>query len=1101
MPSVSTRIPKSLSPWLGVLLTAAVYFLAARLSLLLAVPPVEASPVWPPAGIAVAATVILGYRGAVGVYLGALSLYLLSWLQGVYGTPSADNLVLVSLLAVGPVVQAMAVVYLMRAFSRVDLPEATEAEVLRFLFFCAPVGAVIAPTYAHTVFYLFGLSPIDEDTLFSWVSWWIGDAIGMMTITPLALVLFLRTDGVREVRRKFSVALPMAFVLFIVIVLFFYAQHTDKLESNSQFQAQAERLHNVLSSNVQQSADAVYALKTFIESSEDVQQHEFERFSGVLIRNKPYVRALEWIPKISNDEREAFEARLDTPSRITAVHQKGLRVAEEKAYYFPVLFVNPLKSNESALGFDVSSSPIAFMAQMEAVKFGDARATQPIELVQGGDGFVIYAPVLKEGVLFGLVAMVIQYESFFDYLLTASGRSEEDLSVLVDIETSNGFKTVYQSSYLGQRTHQLDRTNMRRSEMPLFGQTWVLTYESPSAYQQQRFVTSSVLVLLAGMFFTALFGGWMLTLTGQALRVSREVDRRTLELQQEVAEREQTQQELSKLSLAIEHSPSMVLITDPAGGIEYANPKYTDTTGYLLSELSGMNADTLYAREYGEGYYTGLVEEIQRSGEWKGELKSYKKNGQAYWAQVSIAPVYDDRLMMSHVVSVHQDITESKQIQDKLSYQATHDQLTGLINRYEFERQLQRLLDMYKLTGQPSAFCFCDLDQFKVINDTSGHAAGDALLKQVSQLLQQNLRRNDVLARLGGDEFGVLMEHCSVEEAMQVAKKILTELEEFRFVWSGALHTVGTSIGVVMVDEHNHSVVEIFKNADSACYAAKEAGRNRIHLYTADDEVLAKREGEISWVGEIASALEEDRFEIHGQIIRPIKDKALKPSVEILIRLRSEGQLVMPGAFLPAAERYGLSSKIDRWVVGKTFEWLADHPDSAQLIESLAINLSGHSLGDNKLLDYIIAELAGASFDPSLIKFEITETAAIANLTETSKFIARVKEFGCELSLDDFGSGLSSFAYLKNLAVDYLKIDGMFVKDIAEDPIDLAMVKSINEIGQVMNKRTIAEFVENDEILAILADIGVDYAQGYGIGRPCSLEMLLSSLRSETAVN
>ena len=440
------------------------------------------------------------------------------------------------------------------------------------------------------------------------------------------------------------------------------------------------------------------------------------------------------------------------------------------------------------------------------------------------------------------------------------------------------------------------------------------------------------------------------------------------------------------------------------------------------------------------------------------------------------------------------DNTEAHLLSEQLSYQARHDALTGLCNRYAFEQRLQQVIASAGEQNADHALCYLDLDQFKVVNDTCGHVAGDALLRQLARVLQAQVRKQDTLARLGGDEFGVLIEHCaSPEAAQQVAQTLCKAVSEFRFVWNDLSFPVSISIGMVALNAASESFSEALSAADRACYAAKDAGRNRVHCYTEDDAELTHRHGQMQWVARINHALEQNRFRLAFQTIAP----TLRPSdgrhYELLLRMEDDaGRLAPPGEFLPAAERYHLAGRLDYWVVNAALDWLLANPRHVDDLSLCSINLSGQSLGDERLLACLVERLKEQPRLPGKLCFEITETAAIANLGHAVRFIDRLKGLGCRFALDDFGSGLSSFAYLKNLPVDFLKIDGAFVVDIDHDPVALTMVSAINEIGHAMGMETIAEFVENDQILARLREIGVDYAQGYGIGKPRPLAELIA---------
>ena len=430
--------------------------------------------------------------------------------------------------------------------------------------------------------------------------------------------------------------------------------------------------------------------------------------------------------------------------------------------------------------------------------------------------------------------------------------------------------------------------------------------------------------------------------------------------------------------------------------------------------------------------------------------------------------------------------------QKTVEHLAYHDVLTGLFNRAEFERRLQVALKNASADNQ-SALFYLDLDQFKIVNDTCGHVAGDELLKQVTTLLKEPVRGSDILARLGGDEFGVLLENCTLAHAEEVAERMLQLVKEFRYAWRDKTFSIGVSIGVVMLDNPEQTHTELMRAADMACYAAKDKGRGCIHVYHQDDVDLVQRRGEMEWVEQINHAVQHNEFVLHKQYILALDGNATGPSCEFLVRLKgSDGALILPGAFIPAAERYDLMPKLDRWVVSNVFEHLKQKVAIHQVKVSsiFFVNLSGATLGEAKFLKFIKSALAQSGLPPASICFEITETAAIANLSNALIFIQYVKSLGCKVALDDFGTGLSSFSYLKTFAAaDYLKIDGSFVRDMLNDPMDAAIVQAINNTGHVAGMKTIAEFVENKDIQVKLTEMGVDYAQGFGLHKPESLEI------------
>jgi diguanylate cyclase (GGDEF)-like protein len=411
--------------------------------------------------------------------------------------------------------------------------------------------------------------------------------------------------------------------------------------------------------------------------------------------------------------------------------------------------------------------------------------------------------------------------------------------------------------------------------------------------------------------------------------------------------------------------------------------------------------------------------------------------------------------------------------------------LTELVNRREFELRLERALKSARARETSYALLHIDLDQFKIVNAACGHNAGDALLKQIGALLKSKIRWRDTLARLGGDEFGVLLESCTIDEALRTAETLREIIGEFRFVWDERTFRLGASVGVVPISPGTDDVASLLSAADSACAAAKDAGRNRVYSYQENDIDLMKRRKDMQWAARISNALDENRFELFRQTIQPLQAGEHGAHYELLIRMRDEnGALIAPGLFIAAAERYGLMTAIDRWVIAQAFRWLVSEADERERLALCSINLSGQSLADEKFLPFVTDLFQKSGLSGSCICFEITETAAIASYSQANRFIHALKEIGCRFALDDFGTGLSSFGYLKHFPVDFLKIDGSFVKEILHDPIDREMVRSINEIGHLTGKRTIAEFAENAEIITMLRGMGVDYAQGYGVSEP-----------------
>ena len=536
-----------------------------------------------------------------------------------------------------------------------------------------------------------------------------------------------------------------------------------------------------------------------------------------------------------------------------------------------------------------------------------------------------------------------------------------------------------------------------------------------------------------------------------------------------------------------------VFQTTPDGKFMAANPALVRLLGYA-------SEDELLELSIGEDLYVhaedraNWLRNMAAAGEIRNaELVLRRKDGRKIVVLENSRAVRDEQGNILYYEGTLTDITEAHELSRQLSYEASHDALSGLINRREFEMRLQRALDAAQATGTSHAVCYLDLDQFKIINDTCGHVAGDELIRQLAHLLQNRVRSNDALARLGGDEFGLLLHDCSMADAVGIANALLRAVEQYQFVWGASTFTVGASIGVVPLSSNFRRITQVLQAADAACYAAKDEGRNRVHVYQEDDTVVAQRHGEMQWVARVKRALNENRFFLEAQPIVPILEAGTQPtaprSYELLLRMRElDGSVVPPGAFLPAVERYNLTQRVDRWVISNALHWLAANPATTQRIGRVYVNLSGDSLSDPQLHDFIRAMLDETRVQPVKIGFEITETAAIGNLTRANQLIAELRRLGCAFSLDDFGSGVSSFAYLKALTVDWLKIDGLFVGNIVHDRVDHEMVRSITDIGHVMGKKVVAESVESTAVLERLRQMGVDYAQGHALGSPIGLD-------------
>jgi len=601
-------------------------------------------------------------------------------------------------------------------------------------------------------------------------------------------------------------------------------------------------------------------------------------------------------------------------------------------------------------------------------------------------------------------------------------------------------------------------------------------------------------------------------------------------VQRDISDRKRMEQaffeEKELAQVTLQSIGDAVIATDSNGCISTLNPVAEQLTGWSTSEAKGLPLASVL--RIVDETTRMPIENIAEIALYEGRIVDQGNNSlliarhnREFAIDHCVAPIHASNGQIVGAVVVFRDVTQVRTQARQLTWQATHDPLTQLVNRREFEYQLEHALHSAQGYGEEHVMLYLDLDRFKIVNDTAGHVAGDELLRQVSQLFKSNIRKTDILARIGGDEFAVLLYNCPPEQGLDVAKLLLQSIQKFRFGWQDKTFSIGVSIGLVAINPKTASTSAVLSAADLACYAAKNKGRNRVQVYRSGDRDLIKQHGETQWVVQINQALEENRLRLYSQpIVHLLNPSATGIHCEILLRLQlANGQLVSPMAFIPAAERYNLMHAIDRWVIRTLFSnlskiftanLLVQNPgeDSDKIVtlptccplsnsqssfdkypSLYSINLSGDSINEEKFIDFIQEQFSLYQIPPEIICFEITETVAIANLSKAASLIGKLKELGCQFALDDFGSGMSSFAYLKNLPVDYIKIDGNFIKNVAENPIDIVMVEAITKIAHVMGIKTIAEYVESQAVMDKLKELGVDYAQGYFLGKPqrCNL--------------
>lgn len=737
--------------------------------------------------------------------------------------------------------------------------------------------------------------------------------------------------------------------------------------------------------------------------------------------------------------------------------------------------VEPRAGNTRVLGLDVRSQP-ANLAALQASRDADQpMLSAPFRLIQDApahspDGLLLRLPVYTPGPppatlaerrarFAGSLAISFRISTLAARVFPVEWRRDLHLRV---IDAGPGHALVFDSH---RAAHAAPIRWQFQRPLDFGGRRWLVTVHD--ARHDRRSLGDTLPILIAGGTASLLLALWIASLANQrrrALQIGAAMSRRYRESEQ-------------RFRVVNELLPALVLLVrEDTGRVSYANQAARVRLGARVDEAT---LDSLFEDPHRRA-------ELQLPDTcWDSvEAMLHSTNGDRFWASVSIARVEIGGIAKKLMVAT--DISQQRQLTELLTYQASHDALTELLNRREFERRVERMLAHAALGGPTCALLYVDLDQFKLINDTSGHAAGDHLLTQLATLMREQLRTGDVLARLGGDEFGVLA--CDVHDeagARLVAERLRQHIHGFTFVWERSSYGITASIGGVMVEPGTSSLKDLMAQADTGCYLAKEAGRNRVHFYSGQDDAAAHRRTEMEWAHRLRNALEQDRFRLYYQEVHPLAQLAGGTRLEILLRLLDEdGRIVPPGAFMPAAERYGLMPAIDRWVIQNTLANMDRlHPEGPGL-RFVAINLSGASIEDDSLVEMILALMERHNVDPGRVCFEITETVAVRNLGEVSRFAGQLRKAGCHIALDDFGVGMSSFGYLKNLPVDIIKIDGSFVQDLLSDPMSHAIVRAVTDIGHNRGMSVIAEWVDSEELIRALAEIGVDHAQGYALHRP-----------------
>jgi len=716
-----------------------------------------------------------------------------------------------------------------------------------------------------------------------------------------------------------------------------------------------------------------------------------------------------------------------------------------------------------------------------AVPLGDRRAREELEKAAPDD------VVVRQGFLAGqnyaddIPGMMRLFRRFRDLPEFASAVAiwaEGDRQISELMRTAEQLHTQISSDPgLAAEARILQHIDKIDSDLTLLEKNFSATLGGVSRQLEREL---NLAMLAASLFLAAL--AWLI-----ASRMLRQVDMAQSALR---TSEKQRRTDLERALVTLESIGEGVISTDASGCIEYINPVAAALTGWNDFEAVGQPLTQIYRWRNEPGETTlDPVEQVLREPHHvkvSTQRRLLSRDGEEIAVEESAAPIRSVTGEVAGVVLVLHDIRREREYVTQLTYLNTHDALTSLLNRREFEHRLRLLLQNAAASTRQHAMLYVDLDQFKVVNDACGHAGGDELLRQIGPLLQGCVRAGDSVARLGGDEFGLLLENCAPESAERIANKLCKTMYDFHFLVGDRSFWTSASIAVVNLADAPFTFADVMNAADEACALAKEKGRNRVHCFVASDRDLSDRKDQMTWVSRIRAALETNQLRLYSQEIRPLSNSGSRgPRAELLVRMVDESnKIILPMAFIPAAERYGLMTAIDRWVIRTALQEIAKIQCRTGDSGLFTINMSGMSIGDDSFLDFVKEQLVQFNLAPGAICFEITETVAIANLTQATRFMHQLRTLGCQFALDDFGAGMSSFGYLHHLPVDFVKIDGSFVKNMMNDPVAHAIVETIHRISHLMGKRTIAESVEDESMLIRLREMGVDYVQGYAIDRP-----------------
>ncbi len=891
--------------------------------------------------------------------------------------------------------------------------------------------------------------------------------------------------------------------MMVGVVLMGAAVWWEINDARHDFERESLATADLVSRRLSESEAVLSGLTALYHAVDEVDREQLSLYANEMLSRYPYLGYIEYQERVSLDNVKTFEAGLQAEGylsyRIWEIKGNHRQPVEKRPFYYPIVIIEPLEPEQARmLGYDMYSDANAKQAIDAAIRTGEVSASTPFRLVNGLQAYILFKAVYSglrmpenEAQKFAQAQRLVSLLIKTQYLLASSDILTPDARVVLMHQT-------------GDALHDISRIEPDHKVSSVW--RWLLprmTFSKNLDGEGQPFQIQIEKQLGAEIFRPeVLVGMFVFSLLFIVIFYMRErfiIDRaqsKALLIQQREHE-----------DVTLHAIADAVITSDAQGRVERMNVTAERLTGWSLEQARGKALQEvlpLQDKHTGSPVESPVTECLQegRAVRLDEIVMLNNRQGDIFYIMANASPIRDPMGQIVGAVLVFHDVSEEHEMQEELEYQARHDTLTGLIDRAEFKQQLSDALQSVKVSDQQHALCYMDLDQFKVVNDACGHAAGDELLVQLSALLLSEVRDTDVLARQGGDEFAILLKNCPLDLAISKTESLLDVVKTFRFVWEGKRFDVGFGVGIVPLTKNSGTTEDVLRAADIACYVAKSRGRNQLFVYEVDSPELEKHRGEMRWATRIGEALEKKQFQIFYQTIRSLSES--ESSVfhcELLMRREDEnGGLSSPEEFIPAAERFNLMPDIDRWVVDAALPKIAQLSQQAEKNGErvlCGINLSGQSLGDETFYLYVNALIDRYAVPTQAICFEVTETSAISNFDVALQFISRMRERGCSFALDDFGTGVSSFSYLKKLPLDYVKIDGSFVRDLLDNPVDEVMVASINQVAHALHIKTIAEYVESDELLEKLRELGTDYAQGYLIAKPAPLDERLAGKTSD----